>query len=140
MNVLGIVSRTKLYWGLIAIFLIGVAFSPVTSSGKNIFLSSGNLLDVLRQVSTTGLIATGMTAVILTGGIDLSVGSLMAICSVVCAMLLTVPGDTPAALMGLPAVAIAALVVGAMAARFVLANAAKAGGGSSGRDTELGAV
>ena len=92
MSVLSLLSRTKLYWGLIAIFLIGVASSPVTSSGKNIFLSSGNLLDVLRQVSTTGLIATGMTAVIITGGIDLSVGSLMAICSVVCAMLLTVPG------------------------------------------------
>ncbi len=94
MNFLKALSRTKLYWGLIAIFLIGVLSSPVTSSGRNIFLSSGNLLDVLRQVSTTGLIATGMTAVILTGGIDLSVGSLMAICTVVCAMLLTVPGDT----------------------------------------------
>ena len=70
MSILQLLSRTKLYWGLIAIFLIGVASSPVTSSGKNIFLSSGNLLDVLRQVSTTGLIATGMTAVIITGGID----------------------------------------------------------------------
>jgi len=139
MGLLRLLSRTKLYWGLLAIFLVGVLGSPISSKGNNIFLSYGNLLDVLRQVSTTGLIATGMTAVILTGGIDLSVGSLMAICSVVCAMLLTVPGDTPAALMGLPAVAIAALVVGAMAARFVLANAAKAGGGSSGRDTELGA-
>ena len=97
MTVLRLLSRTKLYWGLIAIFLIGVLFSPETSSGKNIFLSYGNLLDVLRQVSITGLIATGMTAVIITGGIDLSVGSLMAICSVVCAMLLTVAGGTPAA-------------------------------------------
>ena len=105
MSVLKLLSRTKLYWGLIAIFLIGVLSSPVTSSkGNNIFLSYGNLLDVLRQVSITGLIATGMTAVIITGGIDLSVGSLMAICTVVCAMLLTVPGDTPAAVMGLPMV------------------------------------
>ena len=96
MSVLRLISRTKLYWGLIAIFLIGVLGSPVSSKGNNIFLSYGNLLDVLRQVSITGLIATGMTAVIITGGIDLSVGSLMAICTVVCAMLLTVPGDTPA--------------------------------------------
>ena len=94
MSVLRLLSRTKLYWGLIAIFLIGVLTSPVSSKGNNIFLSYGNLLDVLRQVSITGLIATGMTAVIITGGIDLSVGSLMAICSVVCAMLLTVPGWT----------------------------------------------
>ena len=72
--------------------------------------SYGNLLDVLRQVSITGLIATGMTAVILTAGIDLSVGSIMALCSVVCAMLLTVPGWTPAAAMGLPALALAVFV------------------------------
>ncbi len=84
MSILNILSRTKLYWGLIAIFLIGVLGSPISSKGNNIFLSYGNLLDVLRQVSTTGLIATGMTAVIITGGIDLSVGSLMAICTVVC--------------------------------------------------------
>jgi simple sugar transport system permease protein len=67
---------------------------------------------VLRQVSTTGLIATGMTAVTITGGIDLSVGSLMAIGSVVCAMLLTVEGVTPAVAMWLPAAALVALVAG----------------------------
>src|SRR3954447_22633867 len=102
MKILNAISRTKLYWGLIVIFLLDVLGSPVSSKGNNIFLSYGNLLDVLRQVSITGLIATGMTAVIITGGIDLSVGSLMASCPVVCAMLLTVPGDTPAAVMGLP--------------------------------------
>ena len=129
MSVLKLLSRTKLYWGLIAIFLVGVLSSPVTSSGKNIFLSYGNLLDVLRQVSTTGLIATGMTAVIITGGIDLSVGSLMAISSVVCAMLLTVPGYTPAALMGVPTVALAALLLGIVVTRFILLNLAKSGTG-----------
>ncbi|MET0596307.1 MAG: ABC transporter permease [Mesorhizobium sp.] len=122
MSALALISRTKLYWGLVAIFLIGVLSSPVSSKGNNIFLSYGNLLDVLRQVSTTGLIATGMTAVIITGGIDLSVGSLMAICSVVTAMLLTVPGDTPAVYMGIPAVALAALVVGIALTRFVVVN------------------
>lgn len=125
MSVLKLLSRTKLYWGLMALFLIGVLSSPVTSSGKNIFLSYGNLLDVLRQVSTTGLIATGMTAVIITAGIDLSVGSLMAISSVVCAMLLTMPGYTPAALMGIPATAIIVLVLGAALTRFVIANREK---------------
>lgn len=125
MRMVHLLSRTKLYWGLIAIFLIGVLSSPVTSSGKNIFLSSGNLLDVLRQVSTTGLIATGMTAVIITGGIDLSVGSLMAICTVVAAMLLTVPGYTPAALMGVPTVAILMLLLGVVVVRFVFLNIAK---------------
>lgn len=137
MSVLSLISRTKLYWGLIAIFLIGLLFSPVTSSGRNIFLSYGNLLDVLRQVSTTGLIATGMTAVIITAGIDLSVGSLMAICSVVCAMLLTVPGETPAVWMGLPTVAVVALLVGFALTRFVLANLAKSGSGEGVHDARL---
>src|SRR4051812_4993424 len=141
MNVLGLVSRTKLYWGPIAIFLIGVLSSPVTSSGKNIFLSSGNLLDVLRQVSTTGLIATSMTAVIITGGIDLSVGSLMAICSVVCAMLLTVPGYTPAASMGLPTMALAALLLGFVLVRFIALNLEKRRlGDALGRNVKLNMV
>ncbi|AYG57555.1 ABC transporter permease [Rhizobium jaguaris] len=122
---MNLILRTKLYWGLIAIFLIGVLGSPTTSSGRNIFLSAGNLLDVLRQVSTTGLIATGMTAVILTGGIDLSVGSMMAICSVVCAMLLTVPGDTSAVWLGIPSVCLAALVIGAACTRFLFLNIEK---------------
>jgi len=141
MSALKLLSRTKLYWGLIAIFLVGVLFSPITSSGKNIFLSYGNLLDVLRQVSTTGLIATGMTAVIITGGIDLSVGSLMAISSVVCAMLLTVPGYTPAVLMGVPAVALVALLLGIVVTRFIFLNLEKyrAGPGHS-RDISLGTV
>jgi len=49
------------------------------------FLSRLNLLNVLRQVSITGLIAIGMTYVILTSGIDLSVGSLLAFSGVVAA-------------------------------------------------------
>jgi simple sugar transport system permease protein len=141
MSALKLLSRTKLYWGLIAIFLIGVLGSPISSRGNNIFLSYGNLLDVLRQVSTTGLIATGMTAVIITGGIDLSVGSLMAICSVVCAMLLTVPGVTSAAVLGIPAVAVTALFIGIVATRFVFLNLARSGaGGATGRETSLDAA
>ncbi len=141
MSALKLLSRTKLYWGLIAIFLIGVLGSPISSKGNNIFLSYGNLLDVLRQVSTTGLIATGMTAVIITGGIDLSVGSLMAICSVVCAMLLTVPGVTSASVLGIPAVAVTALFIGIVATRFVFLNLARSGtGGATGRETSLDAA
>jgi simple sugar transport system permease protein len=110
MSALRLISRTKLYWGLVLIFLIGAVFSPVTSSGKNIFLSYGNLTDVLRQVSITGLVATGMTIVILIGGIDLSVGSMMAFSTVICAMLLTQQGWTAATIMGAPAAALVAFV------------------------------
>src|SRR3712207_1254859 len=51
------------------------------------FLTSQNLLNVVAQNSMVGLLALGMTFVILTGGIDLSVGSLLAVAGVVAANL-----------------------------------------------------
>jgi simple sugar transport system permease protein len=118
-------GATKLYWGLVLIFAIGVFFSPETSSGKNIFLSYGNLTDVLRQVSIIGLAAVGMTMVILIAGIDLSVGSLMAFASVVTGMLLTQQGWTPSATLGVPALAIVAFMIFAGATRFIFTNLAR---------------
>ena len=49
------------------------------------FLHPLNIMNVLRQVSISGLVAIGMTFVILTAGIDLSVGSLVALCGLVAA-------------------------------------------------------
>ncbi|MBV8707204.1 MAG: ABC transporter permease [Acidobacteriaceae bacterium] len=51
------------------------------------FLTPENLLNVLRQNSMLGLVALGMTFVILTGGIDLSVGSMVAVAGVIAANL-----------------------------------------------------
>jgi len=45
---------------------------------NNDFLEASNILNIIRQVSINGILAVGMTFVILTGGIDLSVGSVMA--------------------------------------------------------------
>lgn len=53
--------------------------------GEPRFLSPFNLLNVMRQVSIVGLLAVGMTFVILTAGIDLSVGSLLAFSGIVAA-------------------------------------------------------
>ncbi len=100
----GALKATKLYWGLALLFLVGVLSSPVSSKGHNIFLSFGNLSDVFRQISVTGITAVGMTLVILIAGIDLSVGSVLALGSVVCAMLLTNEGWSAAHLLGVPAV------------------------------------
>ena len=74
----------------------------MNSRGVNIFLSPGNLSNVLRQVSNNGMVAVGMTLVILTGGIDLSVGSILALGSVLCAMLLTMEGWTSASVISIP--------------------------------------
>jgi ribose transport system permease protein len=50
------------------------------------FLTVNNILNVLRQISITGIVAVGMTFVIITGGIDISVGSIVAVCSVIVAL------------------------------------------------------
>ncbi len=137
MTALRLLSRTKLYWGLVIICLIGALTSPHTSSGNNIFLSFGNLTDVLRQVSITGLVATGMTMVILLGGIDLSVGSVMGFSTVISAMLLTKAGWTAAAVMGVPAAAAAGFGAVALLARFVSRGLARGRDVGAGRRREL---
>jgi ribose/xylose/arabinose/galactoside ABC-type transport system permease subunit len=52
---------------------------------SNVFLSSRNIVNIMRQISINAIIATGMTFVIITGGIDLSVGSILAVSAVVSA-------------------------------------------------------
>ncbi len=70
-----------LFAGLGVLFVSGVLLHPQ-------FLTIGNQRNVLEQVSINGILAVGMTLVILAAGIDLSVGSVLSLCSVVCAMLL----------------------------------------------------
>ena len=105
------ILTTKLFWGLAVLYATGVVLSPVNNKGVNIFLSPGNQADVLRQVSNNGIIAVGMTLVILTGGIDLSVGSMMALGSVICAMLLTQQGWTNASLFSIPILAVVCVML-----------------------------
>jgi len=70
--------------------LIGlVVFIIVLAFVSDNFFTVNNMLNLLRQVSINGLIAFGMTFVILTGGIDLSVGSMLALGSALTAGLLT---------------------------------------------------
>lgn len=105
-------SATKLYWSLAALFVVGIVISPESLRGTNIFLSQENLSNVLRQVSNNGIMAVGMTLVILTGGIDLSVGTMMAMGSTLAAMLLTLHGWSAATYACVPGVGLAALLVG----------------------------
>ena len=74
---------------LVAILALAVIISPVAADGSRIFLEAGNLTDILRQISLIGMISLAMTFVILTGGIDLSVGSILALSTSLTAMLLT---------------------------------------------------
>ncbi|KIL35486.1 sugar ABC transporter permease [Cohnella kolymensis] len=76
-------------YGLILILLLTVL---ILSFISETFLTWTNLMNVLRQVSINGILAVGMTLVILTAGIDLSIGSLMAVSGVIAASM--VQGDS----------------------------------------------
>ena len=72
---------------IVALIIVGVIIRP------GVFLTSDNLLNVLTQASITGIIAIGMTFVIATGGIDLSVGSALAAAGIAGGLLaVTAPG------------------------------------------------
>ncbi|HVG49252.1 MAG TPA: ABC transporter permease [Rubellimicrobium sp.] len=72
----------KQFGPLLFLFALMLVFAITNEN----FLTQLNLFNVARQVSITGLIALGMTFVILTAGIDLSVGSLLAFCGMVAAV------------------------------------------------------
>jgi ribose/xylose/arabinose/galactoside ABC-type transport system permease subunit len=66
-------------FGLLVVILV---ICVIMSLVKPVFLSGENILNVLRQVSINGILAIGITFVIMTGGIDLSIGSIMAVTAV----------------------------------------------------------
>ena len=73
---------------LLVILVVGLGLSLVTDT----FLSVANLTNVARQVSINGILAVGVTFVLLTAGVDLSLGSVVALSGVACATFAH-PGD-----------------------------------------------
>ena len=104
-----IVSRSGVLVALLALLLFG-------SLRYDNFLSAYNMLELLRYNSMFALIALGMTFVIMTGGIDLSVGSVVAMSSVVAA-LASPYGLTAGVAAGIGAGALAGLLNGVAVAR-----------------------
>jgi len=82
-----LLARYRGALGLVAVVLLSIVFSP-TRGGRPVFLDLGNLTDILRQVAEKGILAVGMTAVVIAGGIDLSVGSILAFGATLSAWLL----------------------------------------------------
>ena len=70
-------------YNTVFIFLIMLVISAIVS---DVFFTSTNLFNLVRQVTPVGIISMGMLLVILTGGIDLSVGSIVAMVGVLCAL------------------------------------------------------
>ncbi|HEX6070881.1 MAG TPA: ABC transporter permease, partial [Longimicrobiaceae bacterium] len=92
-------------WVLLAVILVECLIFSVTGSN---FATPGNAFEVTRLAVEIGLLALALTPIIITGGIDLSVGSMMGLGAVVMGMLWRDAG------VPLPLAAGAALVVGAL--------------------------
>ncbi|AJX78609.1 branched-chain amino acid transport system / permease component family protein [Burkholderia pseudomallei MSHR2543] len=93
-HALAALRRSTTFYPLVGLVAVCVAMVFASDS----FLSAANLENVLRQVSINAIIGVGMTCVILTGGIDLSVGSVMALSGTLAAGLLVAGANGAAAL------------------------------------------
>ncbi|MBM3869268.1 MAG: ABC transporter permease [Verrucomicrobia bacterium] len=100
---------------LFVILLVGLGLTLTTDT----FLSVANLTNVARQVSINGILAVGVTFVLLTAGVDLSLGSVVALSGVACATFAH-PGEHPVVLpiaVGLLTGAACGLVNGVLVTR-----------------------
>jgi len=85
-------------------------FAPDTGYWPN-FLKASNLVNLLNQIAIYAILAVGMTLVIITGGIDLSVGSLVALAAVLCAVMIRdVAAGVETGLAGLVACSVLAIL------------------------------
>lgn len=75
--------RSNAIW---LVFLAEVIIFAIASHGT--FISKNNIVNILRQVSYYGIASVGMTFVILIGGIDLSIGSIITLVNMVCAYMM----------------------------------------------------
>ncbi|CAH2777862.1 MAG: D-xylose ABC transporter, permease protein XylH [uncultured Paraburkholderia sp.] len=87
-------KRSTLFYPFIGLLVVCIVMVFASDS----FLSAANIENVLRQVSINAIIAVGMTCVILTGGIDLPVGSVMALSGTLAAGLMVAGMNALAAL------------------------------------------
>jgi ribose transport system permease protein len=118
---LALIVRFQSLIGLIVVTIGGVVFSP-RRHGEILFLAPDNMANIVRAVSETGIIAIGMTFVIITAGIDLSVGAVLGLSSVVTATMMISGGFglVPTLLAVLVAGVAFGAVQGAISTRFRL--------------------
>jgi ribose transport system permease protein len=86
------IRESGILGALIILVVVGAIISPH-------FLKTGNLINVARQIAIVGILGLGMTFVILTSGIDLSVGSIVGFVAVVSASLLQAGIPWPVAML-----------------------------------------
>lgn len=95
-NALAVLGSFRGIAALVAVFLLGVFFTPRTfDTGMPIFLTPQVQSSILFEYAEYGILATGMTLVILTGGIDLSVGSVLGFAATLFSLLVIKYGWNP---------------------------------------------
>jgi ribose transport system permease protein len=110
---LGYLASRQTFWVFIAAVIAFVYVSYASPS----FFTPGNLFNILRNFAFVGIMGLGMTAVIITGGIDLSVGSVLCLAGMVTGMAMNADFSIWAALpMGLGAALVAGGVSGVLIA------------------------
>jgi D-xylose transport system permease protein len=77
------IKKNGVWIGFLLLAIIVALMTLDTTTMESRFLSPRNLTNLLRQASINGVLAAGMTLVILTGGIDLSIGSIVAVAGIV---------------------------------------------------------
>jgi ribose/xylose/arabinose/galactoside ABC-type transport system permease subunit len=78
-------ARTRRRWVDYAFIIAFVVLLAITATVSDVFFTQRNLSNLLRQAVTNGLLSLGMLVVILTGGIDLSVGCVVALTGIMVA-------------------------------------------------------
>ena len=82
------VARIRMYLNNLAVFFLVCAMWITLSLVTSTFATTGNITNVLRQSSLWSIIAIGQTVVLITAGIDLSIGSVVGLSSCIVALML----------------------------------------------------
>ena len=95
-------------FGVVLILLVSLVIGTILSPE---FLTASNLMSVARNVGVYAIIALGMTRLLIAGGVDLSAGSSVALCSVMVAVVYAQTGST---LLAVVAALVSGTVIGAI--------------------------
>src|SRR4051794_26437744 len=79
--------RSGNFWSRLGVPLVLLAMCVVFSLTSDVFLTGGNIINILRQASVVAIAAVGATIVLICGGIDISQGAIMALSGITAVVL-----------------------------------------------------
>ena len=101
-----------------AVLITILAICVITTLINPVFIKPTNLINIMRQISILGIVASGMTILMISGGIDLSVGAALSFAGVICGRILASGyGELTAVVAGVAVGALVGLVNGTIVAK-----------------------